>query len=81
MLSLFNTTKTEEKSFNFAEQLSKIKNQFKIAHENASNLHAEMLQEIDKKSAQILKIQEEVASINAVKRDTEVFMDNISKLI
>lgn len=80
-MSLFNTTKTEEKSFNFAEQLSKIKNQFKIAHENASNLHAEMLQEIDKKSAQILKIQEEVASINAVKRDTEVFMDNISKLI
>ena len=81
MLSLFNTTKTEEKSFNFAEQLSKIKNQFKIAHEDASNLHAKILQEIDKKSAQILKIQEEVASINEVKRDTEVFMDNISKLI
>ena len=81
MLSLFNTTKTEEKPFNFAEQLSKIKNQFKIAHENASNLHAEMLQEIDRKSAQILKIQEEVASITEVKRDTEVFMDNISKLI
>lgn len=80
-MALFNTTKTEEKSLTFAEQLSKIKNQFKIAHENASKLHAEMSQEIDRKSAQILKIQEEITSITEVKRDTEVFMDNISKLI
>lgn len=80
-MALFNTTKTEERPLTFAKQLGKIKNQFKIAHENASNLHAKMSQEIDRKSAQILKIQEEVASITEVKRDTEVFMDNISKLI
>lgn len=80
-MALFNTTKTEKRSLTFAEQLGKIKNQFKVAHENASNLHAEMSQEIDRKSAQILKIQEEIDSITEVKRDTEVFMDNISKLI
>ena len=80
-MALFNNNKTEEKTITFAEQLGKIKNQFKIAHENASNLHAKMSQEIDRKSAQILKIQDEVASITEVKRDTEVFMDNISKLI
>ena len=78
---LFNTTKTEKRPLTFAEQLGKIKNQFKIAHEDASNLHAKMSQEIDKKSAQILNIQEEIDSITEVKRDTEVFMDNISKLI
>lgn len=79
-MTFFNN-KSEERPLTFAEQLSKIKNQFKIAHENASNLHAKMSEEIDRKSAQILKIQEEVASITEVKRDTEVFMDNISKLI
>lgn len=79
-MTFFNN-KSEERPLTFAEQLSKIKNQFKIAHENASNLHAKMSQEIDRKSAQILKIQEEVDSITEVNRDTEVFMDNISKLI
>lgn len=78
-MALFNNN--PEKTPTFAKQLSRIKNQFKIAHENASNLHAKMSQEIDRKSAQILKIQEEIASITEVKRDTEVFMDNISKLI
>lgn len=78
-MTLFNNN--SEKTPIFAKQLSKIKNQFKIAHENASNLHAQMSQEIDRKSAQILKIQEEIASITDIKRDTEVFMDNISKLI
>lgn len=78
-MALFNNN--SEKTPTFAEQLSRIKSQFKIAHEDASNLHAKMSEEIDRKSAQILKIQEEVASITEVKRDTEVFMDNISKLI
>ena len=40
-----------------------------------------MSEEIDRKSAQILKIQEEITSITEVKKDTEIFMDNISKLI
>lgn len=80
-MELFNTTKTEERSLTFAEQLGKIKNQFKIAYENANNLHVEILEEIDRKSAQILKIQKEITSITEVKKDTEVFMDNILKLI
>ena len=78
-MELFNNN--PKKTLTFAEQLSKNKSQFKIAHENASNLHAKMSQEIDKESAQILKIQEEITSITEVKKDTEVFMDNISKLI
>lgn len=80
-MAIFNTTKIEERPLTFAEQLDKIKNQFKIAHENANNLHSKMSEEIDRKSAQILKIQEEIASITEVKKDTEVFMDNILKLI
>lgn len=78
-MALFNNN--SEKTPTFAEQLSRIKNQFKIAYEKASNLHAKMSEEIDRKSAQILKIQEEITSITEVKKDTEVFMDNISKLI
>ena len=80
-MAIFNTTKIEERPLTFAEQLDKIKNQFKIAHENANNLHSKMSEEIDRKSAQILKIQKEIASITEVKKDTEVFMDNILKLI
>ena len=80
-MAIFNTTKIEERPLTFTEQLDKIKNQFKIAHENANNLHSKMSEEIDRKSAQILKIQEEIASITEVKKDTEVFMDNILKLI
>lgn len=34
-MALFNNNKTEEKPLTFAEQLGKIKNQFKVAHENA----------------------------------------------
>ena len=80
-MAIFNTTKIEKRPLTFAERLDKIKNQFKIAHENANNLHSKMSEEIDRKSAQILKIQEEIASITEVKKDTEVFMYNISKLI
>lgn len=54
-------TKTKVTTPSFAEQSGKIKEQFKVAHENASNLHSQMEQEI--------------------KKETETFMDNISKLI
>ena len=50
-MAIFNTTKIEERPLTFAEQLDKIKNQFKIAHENANNLHSKMSEEIDRKSA------------------------------
>lgn len=50
-MAIFNTTKIEERPLTFTEQLDKIKNQFKIAHENANNLHSKMSEEIDRKSA------------------------------
>lgn len=34
-------TKTKVTTPSFAEQLGKIKEQFKVAHENASNLHSQ----------------------------------------
>ncbi len=37
----------------FSERMASIKSMFKIAHENASNLHAEMESEIAKKESQI----------------------------
>ena len=73
-------TKTKVTAPSFAEQLGKIKEQFKVAHENASNLHSQMEQEI-KKEAQIASLQSEIETISTTKKETETFMDNISKLI
>lgn len=73
-------TKTKVTTPSFAEQLGKIKEQFKVAHENASNLHSQMEQEI-KKEAQIASLQSEIETISTTKKETETFMDNISKLI
>ena len=74
-------TKTKVTTPSFAEQLGKIKEQFKVAHENASNLHSQMEQEIKNKEAQIASLQSEIETISTTKKDTEIFMDNISKLI
>lgn len=80
-MTLFNTTKTEKRPLTFAEQLSKIKNQFKVAHENASNLHAEMELEIAKKESQIAALSEDIKTIGVTKQEAETFMSNIEKLI
>lgn len=79
----FGTKKTAKviETPSFASRMSSIKNMFKVAHEDASNLHAEMEKEIEKKSAQIASLQSDIENINTTKKETEVFMENISKLI
>ena len=54
---------------------------FKAAHEDASNLHAEMEQEIAKKESQIAALQEDIKTIDVTKQEAETFMSNIEKLI
>lgn len=51
----------------FSERMASIKSMFKTAHENASNLHAEM--------------EKEIENINTTKAEAEVFIENIPKLI
>ena len=80
-MAIFKTTKIEEKPSTFAEQLSKIKSHFKIAYENANNLHAEMESEIAKKQSQITTLQEDIKNIDITKKETETFMSNIEKFI
>ena len=65
----------------FAEQMSSIKAAFKTAHENANNLHSQMEEEIKNKESQIASLQSDIATINVTKKEAEVFMENISKLI
>lgn len=65
----------------FSERMASIKSMFKIAHENASNLHAEMEQEIAKKESQIAALQEDIKTIDVIKQEAETFMSNIEKLI
>lgn len=74
-------TKTKVTTPSFAEQLGKIKEQFKVAHESASNLYSQMEQEIKNKEAYIASLQSEIETISTTKKETEAFMDNISKLI
>lgn len=78
-MGILSKTKTETPSY--AEQLSSIKEYFKVAHENASNLHSQMEEDIKSKEAQIASLQSEIETISTTKKDTETFMDNISKLI
>lgn len=65
----------------FSERMASIKSMFKTAHENASNLHAEMEQEIAKKESQIAALQEDIKTIDVTKQEAEIFMSNIEKLI
>ena len=65
----------------FAEQMSSIKAAFKTAHENASNLHSQMEEEIKNKESQIASLQSDIETINVTKKEAETFMENISKLI
>lgn len=49
----FGTKKSVVATPSFSERMASIKSMFKTAHENASNLHAEMESEIAKKESQI----------------------------
>ena len=75
----FSTKKSVVPSF--TERMASIKSMFKTAHENASNLHAEMEQEIAKKESQIAALQEDIKTIDVTKQEAEAFMSNIEKLI
>lgn len=77
----FGTKKTTVATLPFSERMASIKSMFKTAHENASNLHAEMEQEIAKKESQIAALQEDIKTIDVTKQEAETFMSNIEKLI
>ena len=77
----FGTKKSVVATPSFSERMASIKSMFKTAHENASNLHAEMEQEIAKKESQIAALQEDIKTIDVTKQEAETFMSNIEKLI
>lgn len=77
----FGMKKTTVATLPFSERMASIKSIFKTAHENASNLHAEMEQEIAKKESQIAALQEDIKTIDVTKQEAETFMSNIEKLI
>lgn len=77
----FGTKKTTVATLPFSERMASIKSMFKTAHENASNLHAEMEQEIAKKESQIAALQEDIKTIDVTKQEAETFMSNIEKLV
>ena len=65
----------------FSERMASIKSMFKIAHENASNLHTEMESEIAKKESQIAALQEDIKTIDVTMQEAETFMFIIGKFI
>ena len=77
----FGMEKTTIATLPFSERMASIKSMFKTAHGNASNLHAEMEQEIAKKESQIAALQEDIKTIDVTKQEAETFMSNIEKLI
>lgn len=77
----FGTKKSVVATPSFSERMASIKSMFKTAHENASNLHAEMEKEIENKNAQIAVLQSDIETINVTKKEAEAFMENISKFI
>ena len=77
----FGMKKTTVATLPFSERMASIKSMFKTAHEDASNLHAEMESEIAKKESQIAALQEDIKTIDVTKQETETFMSNIEKFI
>lgn len=82
-MGIFSKTATEATvvKSTFAEQMAAIKSAFKTAHENASNLHSQMQEEIKSKEAEIASLQSDIETINITKKEAEEFMKNISRLI
>ena len=78
---IFGTKKSVVAAPSFSERMASIKSMFKTAHENASNLHSQMEEEIKSKEAQIATLQSDIETINVTKKEAETFMENISKLI
>lgn len=70
----FGTKKSVIATPSFSERMASIKSMFKTAHENASNLHAEM-------ESEIAALQEDIKTIGVTKQEAETFMSNIEKLI
>lgn len=70
----FGTKKSVVAAPSFSERMASIKSMFKTAHENASNLHAEM-------ESEIAALQEDIRTIGVTKQEAETFMSNIEKLI
>lgn len=70
----FGTKKSVVATPSFSERMASIKSMFKTAHENASNLHAEM-------ESEIAALQEDIKTIGVTKQEAETFMSNIEKLI
>lgn len=77
----FGTKKSVVATYSFSERMANIKSMFKILHEDANNLHADMEVEIAKKESQITALQEDIKTINVTKQEAETFMSNIEKLI
>ena len=77
----FGMKKTTVATLPLSERMASIKSMFKTAHEDASNLHAEMESEIAKKESQIAALQEDIKTIDVTKQEAETFMSNIEKLI
>lgn len=77
----FGTKKSVVATPSFSERMASIESMFKTAHENASNLHAEMESEIAKKESQIAALQEDIKTIGVTKQEAETFMSSIEKLI
>ena len=77
----FGTKKSVVATSSFSERMASIKSMFKTAHEDASNLHAEMESEIARKESQITALQEDIKTIDVTKQEAGTFMSNIEKLI
>lgn len=73
----FGTNKTVQ----FASRIGSIKSMFKTAHDDASKLKADMEKELENKNAQIVSLQNDISLINTTKKETEEFIENISKFI
>ena len=80
-MAFFGMKKSVVAAPSFSERMASIKSMFKIAHEDANNLHAEMESEIAKKESQIATLQEDIKTIGVTKQEAETFMSNIEKLI
>lgn len=77
----FGTKKSVVATPSFSERMASIKSMFKTAHENASNLHAEMESEIAKKESQIAALQEDIKTIGVTKQEAETFMSSLFDMI
>lgn len=80
-MALFTKETTAKKKISFADQLNSIKESFRTAYNQASDLNTKIQEDIESKEAIIAGLQTTINDFKATQSETQKFMKSLEKFI